>query len=228
VLTEPVSPELVLVDPELARRERAKLEERAQLRAVHEAEDLRRAVERTLEASHLTEPVPRRSRATTSGRRVLAAALFCSLLANGLFVAKLVAPSHDVAPSAAVVPPTLVTSDPRATSSEEIQSAPTPTQELTPSQSQQALATKAAVERKLVSLILSAPSHKLPKAFVDPATGIIRNNVQVMCRLAMKRTYRCAIKAPSAGGSRAQLFVRYRVRQDGKGVFYWSKLTRMG
>jgi hypothetical protein len=221
VLAEPVSPELVLVDPELARRERAKLEERAQLRAIHEAEDLRRAVERTLESSPAPEPVAKRSRAAASGRRALTAALFCSLLANGFFAAKLITPSNDVSrTAAAVLPPSLVTSgNQSATSSEGVQQPSA--RQLTPSRS--ALAKKAAVERKLVSLMLSAPSHKLPKAFVDPTTGIIRNNVQVTCRLSTKRTFHCAIKPPSPASPSASLFVRYRVRENGKGVFYWSK-----
>ena len=220
MLAEPVSPELVLVDPELARRERAKLEERAQLRAIHEAEDLRRAVERTLESSP-AEPVTKRARAAASGRRALTAALFCSLLANGYFAAKLITPSNDVSrTAAAVVPQSLVTSGDQSAASSELVQQPSARQ-LTPSQN--ALAKKAAVERKLVSLILSAPSHKLPKAFVDPTTGIIRNNVQVTCRLSTKRTFHCAIKPPSPASPSASLFVRYRVRENGKGVFYWSK-----
>ena len=42
---EPVSPELVLIDPELARRERARLEEKAYLKSVLEVAALRRAAE---------------------------------------------------------------------------------------------------------------------------------------------------------------------------------------
>jgi hypothetical protein len=223
VLAEPVSPELVLVDPELARRERAKLEERAQLLAIHQADDLRRALERTAELPPPREPEPvaTTSRVAASGRRVLAAALFCSLLANGFFVAKLVTRTDEAArTAAAVVPPSLVTTgDQNATSPQGVP--PRPAKGLTPAQSK--LETKAAVERKIASLILSAPPHKLPKAFIDPTTGIIRNNVQVTCRLATKRRFHCTITPPSPASPNASLFVRYRVRDNGSGVFYWSK-----
>jgi hypothetical protein len=221
VPAEPVSPELVLVDPELARRERAKLEERAQLRAIHEAADLRRAVERTLEVSTVPEPVAFGSRAAASGRRVLAAALFCSLLANGYFVSKLVTRSPAVSPLAAVVPSSLVTTTGSGTTAiqEVPQALPPPTYV---SASQRAASRRAAVEQKLVSLILTAPARKLPKAFLDQRTGLVKNNVRVACRLKAKQTFLCTIRPP-ASATRARLLVRYRVRENGTGVFHWFK-----
>jgi hypothetical protein len=221
LLAEPVSPELVLVDSELARRERAKLEERAQLRAIHEADDLRRAVERTLDVSTVAEAIPLRSRAAASGRRALAAALFCSLLANGYFVSKLVTRSPSVSPVAAVVPPSLATTNDQSASVVQNipQALPPPTYVSAP---QRAAARKAAVEQKLVSLILSAPAGKLPKPFLDPTTGLVKNNVQVACRLKAKRTFLCAIRPP-ASGTRPRLLVRYSVRENGTGVFHWFK-----
>src|SRR2546429_6869169 len=92
VQPEPVSPELVLIDPELARRERARLEEKAYLKSVLDVAALRRAAE--------SQPPPvatvrRRAQwgdATTfAKRRVLPAALLCSLAANGFLVEHLVA-----------------------------------------------------------------------------------------------------------------------------------------
>lgn len=221
VPAEPVSPELVLVDPELARRERAKLEERAQLRAIHEAADLRRAVERTLDVPTVVERSPLRSHAVASGRRALAAALFCSLVANGYFVAKLVTQSPTVSPVAAVVPaPLATTNDQSASAGQNIpQALPPPTYV---SASQRAASRKAAVEQKLVSLILTAPARKLPKPFLDQTTGLVKNNVQVACRLKAKQTFLCTIRPP-ASATRARLLVRYRVRENGTGVFHWFK-----
>src|SRR5437667_6248656 len=86
---EPVSPELVLVDPELARRERARLEEKAYLQSVLDVPALRRAVEsQTLPEVESVQPGRDWRTATTfAKRRLVPAALLCSLLANGLFVA---------------------------------------------------------------------------------------------------------------------------------------------
>src|SRR5438034_6823145 len=89
---EPVSPELVLVDPELARRERARLEEKAYLQSVLDVAALRRAVESQTPSAETMHP-GRQWRAATAfaKRRLVPAALLGSLLANGLFVAHLVA-----------------------------------------------------------------------------------------------------------------------------------------
>jgi len=93
VQPEPVSPELVLIDHELARRERARLEEKAYLQRVLDVAPLRRALE------NLPPPVedfarrrPWRDAATFSRRRLLPAVLLCSLLVNGFLVANLVVP----------------------------------------------------------------------------------------------------------------------------------------
>src|SRR5947207_14461415 len=80
VQPEPVSPELVLIDPELARRERARLEEKAYLQEVLDVAAFRRALE--------IEPAPDeetgrrtplwREAASLSRRRLMPAALMCS------------------------------------------------------------------------------------------------------------------------------------------------------
>src|SRR5438034_11220629 len=93
VQPEPVSPELVLIDPELARRERARLEEKAYLQSVLDVAALRRAAD--IPAPPTAETVPRpapwRDATTFAKRRLLPAALLCSLAANGFLVAHLVA-----------------------------------------------------------------------------------------------------------------------------------------
>src|SRR3989454_10957805 len=93
VQPEPVSPELVLIDPELARRERARLEEKAYLQSVLNVAALRHALE--TEPSPVAETVPGtpawRDAAAFATRRLVPAVLLCSLLANGFLVAGLVA-----------------------------------------------------------------------------------------------------------------------------------------
>lgn len=211
MLPEPVSPELVLVDPELARRERARLEEKAYLQSVLDVPALRRAVESQAPPAAETVPSGRRWRtaATFAKRRLVPAALLCSLLANGLFVAHLVARQGEQATQVAVRIVTRTTS---------VASAPAPKVATT------RLSTKGDVERRVVSLILSAPARKLPPNFIDPTTGLVKNNVQVVCRKS-KRSFICAIRLPSDRVGKA-LYLRYSTSKSGKGAFKWYGYKR--
>jgi len=212
---EPVSPELVLVDPELARRERARLEERAYLDETLNISALRRALE--IQSGGVVDAEPRRSRfaelATFSRRRLLPAALMTSLLANGLFVARLVS-DHGQQVSAQVAPVALsFASSTVPTSATTLRAPKTPG------------VSKAFVERKLVSLIIASPTRKLPRNFVDPTTGLVKNNVQVVCNRRGQRSFLCAVRLPSDVANKA-LYVRYRVVKDGHGVFKWYGYRR--
>jgi hypothetical protein len=227
VALEPVSPELVLVDPELARRERARLEERAYLEEVLDIAAIRRAVQ--------VEPPPEeetghqttlwREAATLSRRRLLPVALMCSLLANGFFVARLVTHTGEEAAQVAVRMVTL-------TSNQQNQASPSPASPTNRSTFQPViprspLRTKGAVEREVVSLILAAPSRKLPRDFVDPTTGLVKNNVQVVCGKKSTRSFLCAVRLASESAHKP-LYVRYRTRKNGKPVFTWYGRSRKG
>jgi hypothetical protein len=229
---EPVSPELVLVDPDLARRERARLEERAYLEAVVatsgptaalppvDVAALRRVVETSSPAADdmLEEDEERwRHVITFTRKRLLPAALMCSLLVNGFLVADLVARK-----GGETVTPVAVR---MATSSEELPTAPStndvgPMAPVLPAKSATATQTKTSVERRLVSLILAAPVAKLPRRFVDSTTGLVKNNVHVVCSRKTRRSFLCAVRLP--GDRPAQgIYVRYRVRSGANGVFTW-------
>ena len=146
---------------------------------------------------------PRWLGATTfARRRVVQAALLSSLLVNGFFVADLVTRDGDAATQVAV---RMVTVTEVASTSSAISTVPTGTQEgpsaselsttasspsLGSTGEQKAPRAKAAatrlpaksiVERKVVSLILTAPARKLPRNFIDASTGLVKNNVQVVC-----------------------------------------------
>jgi hypothetical protein len=86
-------------------------------------------------------------------------------------------------------------------------------------------AEKGAVERRIVSLILLAPARKLPRDFIDPTTGLVKNNVQVVCKRRKLRSYLCAIRPPSRGTGKA-LYVRYLAGKTGDGVFTWYGYKR--
>jgi hypothetical protein len=219
VQPEPVSPELVLVDPELARRERARLEEKAYLREVLDVAALRGAVDVELPSAEETGRRRQgwREIATLSRRRVVPAALLCSLLANGFLVADLVTRKGEEATQVAVRMVTLTSS---AVTPVESNSTPSTTEPPATRVPATKAAMKAAVERKVVSLILSAPTQKLPRDFVDPATGLVKNNVQVVCTKRKRRSFLCAVRLASDGGSKA-LFVRYRMVNSSHGIFTW-------
>ena len=222
VQPEPVSPELVLIDPELARRERARLEEKAYLKSVLDVAALRSAAESQPPVVAETVPVVAetvrrgaqwRDATTFAKRRLVPAALLCSLAANGFLVEHLVARagSQEAAP-VAVRMTTLAESAPTVPPVAAVSTA--------------VLDTKAAVERKVVTLILSAPPRKLPRAFIDSTTGLVRNNVQVVCaKKQHKRSFVCAIRLPSDSASKA-LYVRYRTDKYGHAAFKWYGYRR--
>ena len=239
---EPVSPELVLIDPELARRERARLEEKAYLRGMLDVAALRRAAESQPPPVEEAVRDPRWLIATTFGkRRVVQAALLASLLVNGFFVADLVTREGDAATQVAVRMVTLTEIPPTSSA---ISTVPTGTQE-GPSAAEvstrasspslvstgklkaprakaaaKLLPAKSVVERKVVFLVLAAPARKLPRGFIDPTTGLVKNNLQVVCRKKEHAAFLCAVRLPSESTSKA-LYVRYSTGKDGRGEFRW-------
>jgi hypothetical protein len=220
LLPEPISPELVLVDPVLAERERARLSEIARLAELLEQERqppprvetpvvdvaaLRRAVEQDAGPWDEDElPAERPTVRASARRKLLLGALLGSLLVNGILAADLV----------------VRTDAQQATLGVPAAEHPATIKQLSPVQVTSALPERSIIERKLISLIIEAPARKLPRSFVDPRTGLVRNNVQVKCRKAQSRSYRCTIRLP--GNARAALVVRYRLDRGGKGTFTWG------
>jgi hypothetical protein len=86
-------------------------------------------------------------------------------------------------------------------------------------------ATSAMVEGKIVSLIVAAPARKLPRRFVDRATGLVKNNVQVVCRRDRISSFMCAVRLP-ADTPKSGIYVRYQVNRKGKDVFRWYGYRR--
>lgn len=227
---EPVSPELVLVDLELAERERARLREKARLQEFLDVAALRRAVAHDLQRHEFevhdeTVAEERIAVSRVLRTRLLPAVLMCSLSVNGYLVADLVARSDR---EAAV--PIPVAQRSATTSSHRVAPVLGPTVSSAPAivpraHRSRSLAAKSNVERKLVSLVLGAPARKLPRAFVDPQTGLVRNNVQVVCRAAKHRSYLCTIRLAHTRAGRA-LVVRYRTTSSGGDRFTWYGYRR--
>ena len=227
---EPVSPELVLVDPELARRERARLEEKAYLQSLHDAVPLRRALENLPPPveEEIARRAPWRDAATFSRRRLVSAVLMGSLLVNGFLVANLVAGKGQGATQVAIrmVTVTQTAASVSAPTVPPISAVATETGKARRATvSTNASAEKGAIERKIVSLILLSPARKLPRDFIDPTTGLVKNNVQVVCKRRKLRSYLCAVRPPLRGTGKA-LYVRYLAGKTGDGVFTWYGYKR--
>jgi hypothetical protein len=244
--SEPVSPELVLVDPELAQRERARLSERARLeerlreQRLREAEMVRRestegratqvdidigALRRAVERSTAAPPptgakLAWKATADHLRKRVMVAVLMCSLLVNGVVLADVVGRTDDSVP--AVAPPVTVTVGPLAQSVASSPSSPQPTSSVSTTPARTVEATRASVERKLIAQILASPAGKLPRIFLDERTGLVKNNVHVVCSAATRSSFICTVRL--AGNSGRVVTVRYRTTRDGKGTFKWPSV----
>jgi hypothetical protein len=225
---EPVSPELVLVDPELARRERARLVERARLEAMAGVATFRRDVEiQPAQAGYAGPPKAAwRDVADFSRRRLLPAVLMLSLLVNGLLVAHFVARTgNQPSDKQDRVANRVVTLGPSSSTGPTTQSTSVVADTSAYSTSPAAVtAPKTLVERRLAALIISAPARKLPRQFVDATTGLVKNNVQVVCRRRTTRSFLCVVRPPS-GAPKEGLYVRYRTGPNSHGVFTWYGYT---
>jgi len=209
---EPVSPELVLVDPELARRERGRLEEIAYLRELVDSATVDVPVEASFATSvePLPATAPRRSAGELARRRLLPAALMCSLLVNGFLLAELLT---DESPQ-----PTAAADQASISSPGVVQTLARP---FSTRSATRAVATRRFVEQKLASFIVAAPAGKLPQRFLDPATGLVKNNVQIACHRRPRSSFVCAVRLPSDGLGQG-VYVRYRALRNGEGSFKWS------
>jgi len=205
---EPISPELVLVDPDLARVERARLTERAELAAAVDASALRLAVERTL------QPEPEDASFKGDGSRsvgrstrmlVLQALFLVALLANGVVLAIVVAGNG------------------KDGTSREAFTAPTPAAIASETLSRQRVTGKTQVEQRILAQIVKAPQARLPTALIDASTGLAKNNLQVSCRRGrIAGSLVCVVRLAGNDGG-IQAYVSYRSRPDGRGTLAWGR-----
>lgn len=202
-LAEPVSPELVLVDPLLARRERARIAEQARLPIDERPVWLRPAVAPTvaLRAPRHEVSTPTRAWLRAAGASVAAAALLGLGVGSALVItARRAPPPAEVeangARAAQIVPPKDLRSPTSA-----------------------ALSGAQLVERKILSLLAVTPAAQLPSRLVDPTTGLLRNNTQVTCRRRGGPVFRCLVR-PFVHATGEGLVVDYRARGS-TGVFAW-------
>jgi hypothetical protein len=241
---EPISPELVLVDPELAARVRALPIDLAAPYALRRTEGLTRATERTpyrarppLQAAR-ADGRPRRSRVFT---RLGGSLLAISLMAGGFIAASAVSGAQSEQPRLGPVGVEATVSAPSSAAKATVRARPAakprrrphPTAKRSgatpPKRRKQGAAkavsreTSAAVERKLLSVIVQSPAGKLPPALINRRTGLAKNNLQAVCtRGDDSRTFICVVKSalqPSAG----TVYAYYRTTKKGRGRFTWYR-----
>jgi hypothetical protein len=83
----------------------------------------------------------------------------------------------------------------------------------------------AAVERKILALVVASPKGRLPANLIDPATGLAVNNLQAVCRRNGRRSLLCVVR-PAQHKPKEGLYVGYRRTRTGRGVFTWQRYRR--
>lgn len=78
------------------------------------------------------------------------------------------------------------------------------------------------VERKVLALVVQSPVGKLPAALIDRHTGLAKNNLQAVCRISQRSSFLCVVR-PARHKPNEGLYVRYRPRRNGVGVFTWHR-----
>jgi len=209
---EPISPELVLVDPELARVERGRLNEHARLQEL------------------MRRPTPgSRPRVQTETRQsrlrpvLLGLALFaCGVLAGSLYSrvrAEEPTSATPAARSAAQARPDALPAAPEIT--ETLTGAAQPSERGHPIASVPA---KSVIEGRILALAVTSSKRYLPRSFVDQKTGLPKSNVlQAVCaRTKRGRGFDCALRMK---GHRP-VPVRYRLLRDGRSRLIWPETRR--
>ena len=235
---DPVSPELVLVDPELAQAERARLASRDNVvgpvgdRTVSTAARPAPAFQRA-QAIAQTRPLeevagirvyeepPPPAAVGGARRRFRNALLTVSLMANAILIAVVVAGSREDH-SVSAFPATL--SKGRETSAHTTTVAKTP-RSSSPTkrvkrQRQTAPKTAGEVERMILTAVAESPKGKLPPSLINPGTGLAKNNMQSVCHASIGASFSCVIR-PARHRPTEGLDVRYRPASNGRWTLKW-------
>lgn len=243
---EPISPELVLVDPDLATRARAVPAERPRPEPRWTLGDDA--------AAQRAGGADVRAGSTRALKRLSAVLLGIGLMASGFLAAAAVsgtksepqpaspdggaalAPETTRAASvrtatrrrSASAARTTVRARPvakpkqrRAANANRRRSAPPKRRKQTTAKV--AAETSAAVERKLLTVIVQSPAGKLPPALIDGKTGLAKNNLQAVCTPSSNaRSFVCVVTSAIQPGA-PPVYALYRPTRTGRGGFTWYR-----
>jgi hypothetical protein len=242
---EPISPELVLVDPAL-RREVLVRELQDLLLEALDAPPARAPVEGALKPVVLAAPQPPPAAAPRPlsevlhrpvqvaarrrKRRLAPALLPVSVAVNVILIALSVSDARVARTSPpsplAVDPPSQLAPTPPAKKAQR-PAAKTPrrtTPKSKPGAARQSAAmrkTRGEVERKVLNTVIQSPAGKLPQALIDSTTGLAKNGLQAYCRRETRTPSFLCIVRPVRHKAGEGLYVRYRPNQNGAGAFTW-------
>jgi hypothetical protein len=219
---EAISPELVLVDPVLRRRALAQLNQAPTPDVLARPAPVAEPRPDPVRPPDALPPAPAPKR--FHALRV-ASALLPAALVFGVVVALAASEIRSDGPSIAPTAPTSTATTrgrqslrPASTSRERPKS-PTPRRRAAAQESRRV------VERKLLELVVRAPEGKLPRALIDPASGLARNGLQAVCRSSRPAgSFFCVIRSSPSPTTR--VYVRYRRDKDGRGSFTWLPRPR--
>jgi hypothetical protein len=234
---EPISPELVLVDPELARVARARLPEIPPRSAPAVVEASASLVEPSppATAEEVRPQLPSPSVREPRHKGLSPALLLISVFVNVVLISLAISDSHLDQPSStssvpvtkaipreAPVPPT--TSPGRSRTPERPAAGASAQSRKKPTKGGRAEAlreTTGAIERKLLAIVVQSPAGKLPPSLIDENTGLAKNGLQAVCRQSAGRSFACVVR-PTQHKPGEGSYVRYRPGRKGGGVFTWS------
>ena len=210
---EPVSPELALIDPELARIERARLAKTAD-------SEWRDDLSASRYPAHAGGEDPDSTNVLgSSGARLsiaaarsllLLAALLVAMFAAGIFVSRVVTHEHASASGQVAAVTSAAHSGQNGASTASGSSGQAP-----------AASAEANAELLILSLVLRSPKRNLPPQLVDSSTGLLKNNVHTRChRAGRSRAFLCVIQPPARRAGEG-LYVRYWPSRGRRGVFAW-------
>jgi hypothetical protein len=244
---EPISPELVLVDPDLATRVRAVPAERPSP-----------GPKRTLgddAAAQRAGGADVRPGSTLAFKRLSAVLLGIGLMACGFLAAAAVSGTNSepqpvsppdggaaLAPDVVTQPATVGTvrrqraasaarttvrarpaAKPRRRADANRRSNVAPRRRRQTPARAAAAETSAAVERKLLTVIVQSPAGKLPPALIDGKTGLAKNNLQAVCTPSSDaQSFVCVVTSAIQPGA-PPVYAHYRPTRSGRGAFTWYR-----
>jgi hypothetical protein len=244
IVPEPISPELVLVDAELQRSILAQQVEELLLEALPgpaphrlQTEPAPRPVEPAeplpspaapmplsvvLHGPGQLAPKPRRK------RRLTPALLSVSLAVNVIVIALSVSDARvaQTSPSSPLAIDRPATSRlepiaPTTTAQRPPVPAPRTKRRAAPWRTTVAGVTRGEAEQRVLTTVIQSPGGKLPKALIDPTTGLAKNGLQAHCRAVSRmRSFLCVVR-PAQHRAGEGLYLRYQPKVKGTGNFTW-------
>jgi hypothetical protein len=215
-----ISPELVLVDPELASRARAALEVAARPQApVFYALDRPRPVPPSVPRA-VDPPASTRRRST-----VMACFLGASVFVNLVLVAVLISRSTATRESASPIPAAAKRQTGTESDLRPVQEGRTEGDLTRPVQNAKVAGlarSGAAAERAVFVLALSHPHSKVGRKLIDPDSGLVKQNARVTCRQSSGSPgpqFECLVET---GITEPAFNVFYTPSQAGRARITWS------